>query len=69
MSVIVCFSRVGAPGVKLHGILEDIEKINQILPFASEVTAIMYMYIHTMYFVDHLFRMWISQARIPQFFL
>ena len=30
-------SRVGAPGVELHGVHEDIEKINQILPFATEV--------------------------------
>ena len=45
--MIVCFSRVGAPGVKLHGILEDIEKINQILPFASEVHCNCY-HVHTM---------------------
>lgn len=31
---------VGAPGVRLHGALEDIGKINQILPFASEPSLI-----------------------------
>ena len=39
-------SRVGAPGVKLHGALEDIEKINQILPFASEVNTIRVQYVY-----------------------
>ena len=35
--------RVGRPGIRLNGSLEDIGKINQILPFASEVYTCTYI--------------------------